>query len=70
MVEVAQELIARIAEIDARFADLDLGFTDAAIVALAESLGVPRVATADRRRFEPLARAFGLELVPQPPGGA
>lgn len=70
MVEVAQDRAARIAEIDARFADLDLGFVDCALVALAESLEVPRVATTDRRHFEPLARAFDLELVPAPPGAA
>lgn len=71
LVEVAQDRIARIAEIDARFEDLDLGFVDCALVALAESLEVPRVATSDRRHFEPLARAFDLELVPEvPPSGA
>jgi len=69
MVELAQERVARVAEIDAQFAELDLGFVDAAIVALAESLDVRRVATADRRDFEPLARAFDLELLPPPPAG-
>lgn len=66
LVELPQERIARVAEIDRRFAELDLGFVDAAIVALSESLGVARVATTDRRHFEPLARAFRLELVPDP----
>lgn len=70
MVELPQERFARVAEIDAQFAELDLGFVDAAIVALAESLGVLRVATSDRRHFEPLARAFGLELLPEPPEAA
>jgi uncharacterized protein len=54
----------RAAEIDAQFADLDLGFVDASIVALAESRDARRVATTDRRHFEPLARAFSLELLP------
>jgi len=67
MVEVPQDRVARIVEIDERFADLELGFVDSSIVALAESLGVQRVATADRRHFDPLARAFDLELVPAPP---
>jgi predicted nucleic acid-binding protein len=70
MVELPQERIARVAEIDAQFAELDLGFVDAAIVALAESLGVRRVATADRRHFDPLARAFGLDLLPDAPEAA
>jgi predicted nucleic acid-binding protein len=67
LVELGQERVARVAQIDQQFAELDLGFVDAAIVALAESTGVSRVATSDRRHFEPLARAFGFELVPAPP---
>jgi hypothetical protein len=70
MVDVPQERVRRVAEIDAQFADLELGFVDAAIVALAESLAVRRIATADRRHFEPLARAFDLELLPDPPEAA
>ena len=38
--------------------------TFAAIVALAETLGLSRVATTDRRHFDPLARALSLHLVP------
>ena len=64
VIDLPQERIARVAEIDRQFSDLDLGFVDAAIVAVAESLGVSRVATADRRHFEPVARSFGLELLP------
>jgi hypothetical protein len=55
---------ARVAEINRRFADLDLGFVDAAIVALAESLGQRRIATTDRRHFEPMAAALSLLIVP------
>jgi predicted nucleic acid-binding protein len=54
----------RVAELNRRFADLDLGFVDAAIVALAESLGLTRIASTDRRHFEPLARALSIELLP------
>lgn len=68
LVDLAQERLSRVFEIEAQFADLDLGFVDSAIVALAETLDVPRVATADRRHFEPLARAFDLELLPPPRG--
>lgn len=63
LVELPQERFARVAEIDRQFAELDLGFVDAAVVALAESLAVSRIATTDRRHFVPLARAFRLELV-------
>jgi predicted nucleic acid-binding protein len=66
-VELEQERIVRMAEIDEQFASLDLGFVDCAVVALAESLGVPRIATTDRRHFEPLAAAFALKLLPEPP---
>lgn len=55
---------ARVVEIDEQFADLAVGFVDAAIVALAGALNVPRVATADRRHFTPLAARFSLELLP------
>jgi hypothetical protein len=33
-------------------------------VALAETLGLSRIATTDRRHFEPLAAALSLQLVP------
>ena len=36
----------------------------AAIVAIAEALGLSRIATSDRRHFRPLAAAFSLELLP------
>ena len=55
---------ARVAELNRQYADLRLGFVDAAIVTLAATLGLSRVATTDRRHFEPLAAAFSLELLP------
>jgi predicted nucleic acid-binding protein len=55
---------ARVADLNRRFDDLNLGFVDAAVVALAETLGLSRIATTDRRHFEPLAAAFSLELIP------
>lgn len=67
LVDVPQERVTRIAQIDLQFADLELGFVDSAIVAIAESLAVRRIATTDRRHFAPLARVFELELVPAPP---
>ena len=36
----------------------------AAVAALAESLDLRRVATTDRRRFNPLAARLDLDLVP------
>lgn len=55
---------SRVAAINRQFEDLGLGFVDAAIAALAESMALKRIATTDRRHFEPLAAVFGLELVP------
>jgi predicted nucleic acid-binding protein len=62
--ELSREGYARVADLNRRFDDLDLGFVDAAIVAIAERLDLKRVATTDRRHFEPLARTLSLELVP------
>ena len=56
---------ARVADLNRRFDTLDLGFVDGAIIALAEALRVSRVATTDRRHFEPLAAAFDLHLLPE-----
>ena len=67
LVDLPQERVARLRDIDDQFAGLNLGFVDCALVALTETTGVKRIATADRRHFEPLARAFGLTLVPPPP---
>jgi predicted nucleic acid-binding protein len=55
---------ARVVELNRQFQDLELGFVDAAIVALAEALGLSRVATTDRRHFTPLAAALSLQLLP------
>jgi predicted nucleic acid-binding protein len=63
--DLPRDAYARVAELNRRFDELGLGFVDAAIVALAESLGLRRVATTDRRHFEPLAGPFRLELLPE-----
>jgi hypothetical protein len=55
---------ARVVELNRQFENLELGFVDAAVVAISESLGLPRIATTDRRDFEPLARALSLQLLP------
>jgi predicted nucleic acid-binding protein len=55
---------ARVAELNRRFDDLGLGFVDAAVVTLAETLGLSRIATTDRRHFQPLSTALSLELLP------
>lgn len=54
----------RVAALNRQFDDLDLGFVDAAVAVLAESMALTRIATTDRRHFEPLAALMKFELVP------
>lgn len=62
--DVPRDAYTRVAELNRQYADLQLGFVDAAVVAIAEGLGLRRIATTDRRHFEPVARALKLELLP------
>lgn len=63
--DLPREGYTRVAELNRRFDDVELGFVDAAIVALAKTVGLSRIATTDRRHFEPLAAAFSLTLCPR-----
>jgi uncharacterized protein len=58
--------LARCRELQARYADLALGVVDASVVALAERLGEPKVATLDQRHFRAVrpAHVEALELRP------
>jgi predicted nucleic acid-binding protein len=60
--------LVRAMAIDEDYADLGLGLVDASIVALAEELGVYRIATRDVRDFAAVRLRNGraLELVVQP----
>jgi predicted nucleic acid-binding protein len=64
VIDLPRNGYARVADLNKRFDDLELGFVDAAIVTLAETLGLSRVATTDRRHFAPLAAACSLQLLP------
>ncbi len=64
VMDLPRDRYARVSEINRMFADLDLGFVDAAIVAIGEHLDFLRIATTDRRHFEPMAAKLKLELVP------
>jgi predicted nucleic acid-binding protein len=63
--------LSRAMEIDRRFADLGLGLVDGSVVALAESLGIRRLATRDVRHFAavrlPDGRSFELVVHPTNP---
>ena len=60
--------LSRAMEVDRRFADLGLGLVDGTVVALAESLGVRRLATRDVRHFAAvrLRDGRGFDLVVHP----
>jgi len=66
--------LRRAMEIDRRFPGLELGLVDASIVALAEELGVTRLATRDIRHFSAVrlqdGRAFELLVHPRRPDGS
>lgn len=64
VVDLPSAAYRRVAALERQFDDLDLGFVDAAVAALAEAMALPRIATTDRRHFEPLAALLKLELVP------
>jgi predicted nucleic acid-binding protein len=63
--------LSRAMEVDRRFEDLRLGLVDGSIVALAESLGIRRLATRDVRHFATVrlrdGRAFDLVVHPMDP---
>jgi predicted nucleic acid-binding protein len=63
--------LARAIDVDRRFADLGLGLVDGSIVALAELLGIRRLATRDVRHFSAVrlrdGRSFDLVVQPAAP---
>jgi predicted nucleic acid-binding protein len=63
--------LSRAMEVDRRFTDLRLGLVDGSVVALAESLGIRRLATRDVRHFAAVrlrdGRAFDLVVRPTVP---
>jgi predicted nucleic acid-binding protein len=63
--------LSRAMEVDRRFADLGLGLVDGSVVALAELLGIRRLATRDVRHFAAVrlrdGRSFDLVVHPSDP---
>lgn len=68
LVGLDEPLLRRAAAIDRRYAALRLGLVDAATVALAERLGITRIATRDVRHFDAVALHDGrrFDLVVRP----
>ncbi len=62
--DLPRDRYTRILELNRQFPKLSLGFVDAAVVAIGEALGLLRIATTDRRDFEPLRLACSLTLLP------
>jgi predicted nucleic acid-binding protein len=66
--------VSRAMEIDRRYAGLGLGLVDGSIVALAETLGIRRLATRDVRHFAAVrlrdGSAFELVVHPTDPEGS
>ena len=66
--------LSRAMEVDRHFADLGLGLVDGSVVALAESLGIRRLATRDVRHFGAVrlrdGRPFDLVVHPTAPDKA
>jgi predicted nucleic acid-binding protein len=54
----------RVLQLNQQYRDLRLGFVDAAVIAIAEELGVGRIATLDRRHFGAVQAKIKLELFP------
>ena len=61
------EHYSRVLELNRRYKSLRLGLVDAAVLALAEHLGLGRIATTDRRHFGAVEISIPLELMPDGP---
>lgn len=66
VIDLTRDDYARAVEICRRYADADVGFVDAAVLAVVERFGEPKLATLDRRHFGMLrpAHIAHLELLP------
>jgi uncharacterized protein len=62
--DLPRESYPRVLELNRKYQNLRLGFVDAAVLALAEYLGLGRIATTDRRHFGAVKLAIPLELFP------
>ena len=64
--ELDGEDLPRVVQIMESYADLDVGYVDAAVLAIVERLGEPKLATLDRRHFAAMRpmHVDTLELLP------
>ena len=64
VVELSEAGYQRVLEFNRQYQSLRLGFVDAAVIAIAEELGIRRIATLDRRHFGAVESKIRLELLP------
>jgi predicted nucleic acid-binding protein len=62
--DLPQESYPRILELNEKYQALRLGFVDAAVMAVAEHLGLGRIGTTDRRHFGAVKGTIPFELLP------
>ncbi len=62
--DLSQKGYPRVLQLNQQYPDLRLGFVDAAVMAIAEELGLGRIATLDRRHFGAVEARLRLELLP------
>jgi len=69
IVELRREDYLRVREICAKYSDQDIGLVDASIVAIAERLNEPKIATLDHRHFSIMRprHVDAFELLPSRP---
>lgn len=65
--DLQPEHYGRVLELHRRYSSLRLGFVDAAVLVVAESLRLGRIATTDRRHFGAVEVSVPLELLPGNP---
>ncbi|WP_276957839.1 type II toxin-antitoxin system VapC family toxin [Allomeiothermus silvanus] len=64
VVELSERGYQRVLQLNQQYQGLGLGFVDAAVIAIAEELGIGRIATLDRRHFGAIKARIALELLP------
>ncbi|HEX4964196.1 MAG TPA: PIN domain-containing protein [Thermoanaerobaculia bacterium] len=62
--DLPQESYPRVLELNEKYRTLRLGFVDAAVMAVAEHLGLGRIGTTDRRHFGAVQGAIPFDLLP------
>lgn len=62
--DLSEDIYPRVLELNQQYSALQLGFVDAGVIAVAEELGIGRIATLDRRHFLAVQARIPLTLLP------